>query len=109
MPNKKITPTPAEQRTQEYWKILNTIFDPEIGMGIVDLGLVYNIEIKNSTAIVTMTFTSMGCPFGASLIEQVKEEMAKLPKIKKVSVNLVWDPMWTIEKMDPDARAMLPI
>ena len=109
MPDKKIIPTPPEQRTQEYWNVLNTIFDPEIGMGIVDLGLIYKIDIKNSTAVVTMTFTSMGCPFGASLIEQVKEEMAKLPKIKKVSVNLVWDPMWTIDSMNPDARAMLPI
>ncbi len=109
MSDKKIIPTPPEERTQEYWKTLNTIFDPEIGMGIVDLGLIYTVEIKNNQAVIAMTFTTMGCPYGASLLEQVKEEMAKLPNVKKVTVDLVFDPMWTIDMMNPDARAMLPI
>ncbi|MBI2037606.1 MAG: metal-sulfur cluster assembly factor [Candidatus Magasanikbacteria bacterium] len=108
MLNKKTFPIPPEKRTQEYWKILNTIFDPEMGMGIVELGLIYNVEIKNGQALVTMTFTSMGCPYGASLIEQIKEEMKKLPKVKKVVVDLVWEPIWTLDRMDPDARALLP-
>ena len=108
MSHKKITPTPLEKRTQPYWHALNDIIDPEIGVGIVDLGLIYNIEIKNSTATVIMTFTSMGCPAGPSLIEQVKEEMEKVPKIKKVKINIVWDPGWTIDMMNPDVRAMLP-
>lgn len=104
----KIIPTPREEHTQEYWDSLNNIIDPEIGIGIIDLGLVYAIEIKNSTALVTMTFTSMGCPAGPSLIEQVKEEMEKLPKIKKVKITIVWDPIWTVDRINPDVREMLP-
>lgn len=108
MVQSKITPTPPEKRTQEYWQALNDIIDPEIGVGIVDLGLVYNVEIKNGTATVTMTFTSMGCPAGPSITEEVRDEMGKYPKVKKVKINIVWDPMWTIDRMNPDVRAMLP-
>lgn len=103
-----ITPTPSEKRTQPYWAALNDIIDPEIGVGIVDLGLIYTIDIKDGTATVIMTFTSMGCPAGPSLIEQVKEEMEKVSKVKKAKVKIVWDPMWTIDQMNPDVRAMLP-
>lgn len=108
MVQSKITPTPPEQRTQQYWRALNDIIDPEIGVGIVDLGLVYTVEIKNGTATVTMTFTSMGCPAGPSITEEVRDEMSKYPKVKKVKINIVWDPMWTIDRMNPDVRAMLP-
>jgi metal-sulfur cluster biosynthetic enzyme len=107
MPN-TIIPTLPEKRTQEYWRTLNDIIDPEIGVGIVDLGLIYTIEIKDGTATVIMTFTSMGCPAGPSLTEQVKEEMEKVPKVKKAKVKIVWDPIWTIDRMNPDVRAMLP-
>jgi metal-sulfur cluster biosynthetic enzyme len=103
-----IVPTPSEKRSQPYWAALNDIIDPEIGVGIVDLGLIYTIDIKDGSATVTMTFTSVGCPAGPSLIEQVKEEMKKVPKVKKVKVKIVWDPIWTVERMNPDVRAMLP-
>jgi hypothetical protein len=55
-------PTPPEQRTEPYWKILNDIIDPEIGVGIIDLGLIYTIEIKQGTAVITMTFYQHGLP-----------------------------------------------
>ncbi len=105
----KLTPTPPEQRTEEYWAMLNNIFDPEIGIGLVDLGLIYNVEIKKDRAIITMTLTSMGCPFGASIVEQIKDEMGNLPKIKKVDVNIVWDPIWTVDRINPDIRSVLPL
>lgn len=102
-------PVPAEKRTEEYWSLLNNIFDPEIGIGLVDLGLIYNVEIKKDKMIVTMTLTSMGCPFGASIVEQIKDEMLNLPKIKKVTVDIVWDPIWTVDRINPDIRAVLPL
>ncbi len=102
------TPTPPEKRTEPYWKILNNIIDPEIGVGVVDLGLIYNIEIKQNTATITMTFTSMGCPAGPSITEQIKEEMEKIPGVKKAKINIVWDPIWTADRMNPDIRFMLP-
>lgn len=105
----KITPTPPEKRTEEYWSMLNNILDPEIGIGLVDLGLIYNVEIKKDKAVVTITLTSMGCPFGASIVEQIKDEMGNLPKIKKVAVNIVWDPIWTVDRINPDIRSVLPL
>ena len=109
MANHKVIPTPPEKRTQEYWPLLNNIIDPEIGIGIVDLGLIYNIEIKKDTMVITITLTSMGCPFGASIVEQIKDEMEKLPKIKKVNVDIVWDPIWTVDRINPDIRSVLPL
>jgi metal-sulfur cluster biosynthetic enzyme len=109
MANPKIEPVPAEKRTGKHWLLLNNIFDPEIGIGLVDLGLIYNIEIKKDKIIVTMTLTSMGCPFGASIVEQIKDEMGNLPKIKKVEVNIVWDPIWTADKINPDIRSVLSL
>lgn len=107
--SKKIVPVPPEYRTESYWSRLNNIIDPEIGIGIVDLGLIYNIELKEKSMIITMTLTSMGCPFGATIIEQIKEEMKELPKVKKVSVNLVWDPVWTPNRINPEIRSLLPV
>ena len=105
----KIEPTPPKKRTEEYWSVLNNIFDTEIGIGLVDLGLIYNVEIKKDKATITITLTSMGCPFGASIVEQIKDEMRNLPKIKKVDVNIVWDPIWTVDRINPDIRSVLPL
>lgn len=105
--DKKTFPVPPEQRTQKYWALLNNVIDPELGVGIVDLGLIYDVEIKNGRAAVTMTLTSMGCPVGPSIIAQVEEIAEEIPDVEEVSVNLVWEPAWTPDRMNPDVRAML--
>lgn len=107
--SKKILPTPREQRTEPYWSRLNNIIDPEIGIGLVDLGLIYTIEIKKGNATVTMTLTSTGCPYGASIIEQIKEEMNSISGVKKTTVKVVWDPIWNPDRINPLVRALLPI
>ena len=109
MPNKKIFPTPPDQRTEPYWALLNNVIDPELGVGIVDLGLVYDVEIKDGRAKITMTFTSMGCPVGPSIISQVEETAEEIPGVEEVSINLVWEPAWTADRMNPDVRAMLAL
>ena len=109
MSAKKTFPVPPEQRTQPYWTLLNNIIDPEVGIGVVDLGLIYDVAIKNDAAAVTMTLTSMGCPVGPSIMRQIKEEIEKFPGVKKAAVNLVWEPVWTPDRIDPDVRAMLSI
>ncbi len=109
MTNKKTFPVPPEQRTEPYWSLLNNIIDPELGVGIVDLGLIYDVEIKESQAKVTMTLTSMGCPVGPSIIARVEEEAEQIPGVEKVVVNLVWEPAWTPDRMNPDVRAMLGV
>ena len=106
---KKTFPVPLEQRTEKYWELLNGIIDPELGVGIVDLGLIYDVEITNGLATVTMTLTSMGCPVGPSIIAQVEEQTEEIPGVEKVAVKLVWAPPWTPDRMNPDVRAMLAI
>ncbi len=98
---------PASERTGDEWHLLNTIEDPEIGIGIVDLGLIYNVEIENGIVTVDMTFTSMGCPAGAELVDQVKEVMMLMDDVKEVVVNVVWEPAWDTERVEEGLRAML--
>ncbi len=105
--NKPIIPVPKEKRTEPYWNLLNNVVDPEVGIGIVDLGLVYDVEIKDDVALVTMTLTSIGCPQGPEIIAQVQDEMEKFEGIKRCDVNIVWDPVWTHERMDEDMKQLL--
>lgn len=83
---------------------LNKILDPELGAGIVDLGLIYSVQIKNKAATIKMTLTSPGCPLMPWFVEQVQNTALQIPGIKKVKVEIVYDPPWTPEKMKPELR-----
>ncbi|HEY4611851.1 MAG TPA: metal-sulfur cluster assembly factor [Bacteroidota bacterium] len=91
-------------------QILNTlrmVVDPELGINVVDLGLIYGVEVKNKTIDITMTLTTVGCPLHESMVEAVRHvaQMSDLTKI--VDVHLVWDPPWTPERLTPSAKAIL--
>jgi metal-sulfur cluster biosynthetic enzyme len=90
---------------------LRTIVDPEININIVDLGLIYGIDIKEEgKVIVRMTLTSPACPMGAVIQAQVHQALVKLPWVKEPKVELVWTPMWDPRKMaSEDARMELGI
>lgn len=103
----KIVPVPREQQTQDYWTLLNNVIDPEVGFGIVDLGLIYTVEIKDGTATVIMTLTSMGCPAGPDIMRRIEAEMGRYPGIQDVKVELVWTPVWGQNRINPDIRSML--
>lgn len=105
--SKKITPTPKEKRLEPYWKELNKVIDPELNIGIIDLGLVYNIKIKTGHAHVIMTLTSPACPVGPLIIQQVEDRLHLYKDVKSVEVEIVWDPFWTQEMIDPDIRDLL--
>lgn len=109
MTDKKTFPVPPEQRTEKYWALLNGVIDPEIGIGVVDLGLIYNVEINNGHATVTMTLTSMGCPVGPSIIHEIEDAAKEIAGVEDAAVNLVWEPIWTPDKINPDVRAVLGI
>jgi len=109
MTEQKTFPVPPEQRTEKYWELFNGVIDPEIGIGIVDLGLIYNVEINNELATVTMTLTSMGCPVGPSIIHQVEDVAKEIPGVKEAVVTLVWEPVWTPDRINPDVRSMLGV
>lgn len=87
---------------------LREVDDPEIGMNIVDLGLVYGVEIDGGRVIVRMTMTSPACPLGESMAEDVRRAIRRAePDVEDVDVQVVWEPPWTPERMTDTARAAL--
>ncbi|MBI4268278.1 metal-sulfur cluster assembly factor [Candidatus Uhrbacteria bacterium] len=102
-----ITPVPKDKQTQDYWTLLNNVIDPELGFGIVDLGLVYDVVIEQGRATVVMTFTSMGCPMIPEITRRVEAEMMRYPGIEDVSIEVVWSPLWSPERVDENVRALL--
>ena len=84
------------------------IYDPEIPVNIYDLGLIYNIEIKNDDeAYIEMTLTSPNCPVAESLPKMVKENINSIEDVKKVELKLVWNPPWTKDMMSEEAKLEL--
>ena len=92
---------------EELRDALNTVEDPELGMGIVDLGLVYDVAIDGAKATVTHTLTSMGCPVGPMIQEGIHEAASRVPGVEDVEVELTWDPPWSPERMSDDAKFIL--
>ncbi len=89
-------------------KALRAVKDPELGLNIIDIGLVYDVAVSDEgKAHVTMTLTSPGCPAGAEIMDDVRQTLADLEGISAVEVELVWEPYWTPERMDPRVRAFL--
>ncbi len=91
----------------EVIEALRQVEDPELGMDIVDLGLLYDVELENGAVKVIHSLTSMGCPVGPMIQEQIHDVTAELPGVDKVEVELVWDPPWTPERMSDDAKFIL--
>ena len=89
---------------------LENVIDPELGIDIVNLGLVYDVDLnEEGTAIVTMTLTSMGCPLGPVIVDQVKTALSDLPEVKETEVNIVWQPAWSKDMMSRYAKMALGI
>lgn len=98
------TPVSAEMAR----KALRAVKDPELGLNIIDIGLVYDVAVSDEgKAHVTMTLTSPGCPAGAEIMDDVRQTLSDLEGITDVEVELVWEPYWTPERMDPRVRAFL--
>ena len=86
---------------------LRAVEDPELGMDIVDLGLLYDVELENGNVKVIHTLTSMGCPVGPMIQEDIQNVAAAVPGVENVEVELTWDPPWSPEKMSDDAKFIL--
>ena len=86
---------------------LRQVEDPELGMDIVDLGLVYEVEVEGPKAKVVYSLTSMGCPAGPMIQEGIHDAVAALPGVEKVDVELTFDPPWTPDRMSDDAKFIL--
>jgi FeS assembly SUF system protein len=94
---------------EEVLKALRMCYDPEIPVNIVDLGLIYDLQIREDNSVyIKMTLTAPGCPVGFFLVEQVKEAVKTMvPSVTRVDVDLVFDPPWTPDRMTEEAREML--
>jgi metal-sulfur cluster biosynthetic enzyme len=86
---------------------LRQVEDPELGMDIVDLGLLYDVEIEGPKVKVIHTLTSMGCPVGPMIQEDIDRVTREVPGVEDVNVELTFDPPWTPEKMSDDAKFIL--
>ena len=84
---------------------LKSVYDPEIGINIVDLGLVYDCDIaENGDVLVTMTLTSIGCPLGPVIVQEVQHALKDFEGVGEVDVKLVWSPAWSPTMMSEDAK-----
>jgi metal-sulfur cluster biosynthetic enzyme len=92
---------------EEVVQALRQVEDPELGMDIVDLGLMYDVELENGSVKIVHTLTSMGCPVGPLIQQQIEEVVRALPGVDDVEVELTWDPPWTPDKMSEDAKFIL--
>jgi metal-sulfur cluster biosynthetic enzyme len=88
------------------WDALRTVNDPEVGMNVVDLGLVYGVTVDGADVRVALTMTSPACPLGDVIVENAAAAIrAAAPGARTVDVALVWDPPWTPDRMSDAARA----
>lgn len=92
---------------EQAWEALKQIEDPELGLNIVDLGLVYDIDVEESFISVRMTLTSPGCPVGPQILNGSKMVLQDLDGVDEVNVELVWEPFWSPDRINPEYRAIL--
>ncbi len=86
---------------------LRRVKDPELNLNIIDLGLVYDIRVEGQDVAVDMSLTSPGCPSGPEIMGEAEQQLKTLEGVGATSVNLVWTPMWTPERIEPRVRAYL--
>lgn len=89
---------------------MTTVEDPELGINVVDLGLLYDVEIDDDgNVMLQMTLTSMGCPLTEQILADSQAAVMPLPGVTSVNVNWVWDPPWGPDKMTDEGRLMMKV
>ncbi len=92
---------------EDVLEVLRECYDPEIPINIVDLGLVYEVLIRDAKVSVRMTLTAPGCPVSGMLKDDVTSKLLSIEGVKEADVDIVWEPPWTPEKMSEDAKRQL--
>ena len=97
-----------EDLKENIYGALEQVIDPEIGIDIVNLGLVYDVEMDDEGKLtVTMTLTAMGCPLAGVIVDQVQAAVRDIPEVKDSEVNIVWNPPWSKDRMSRYAKIAL--
>lgn len=98
----------TEQVAANVYAALRTVLDPELGLDVVELGLVYRLEVdENGQVQVDLTMTTPACPLGEELARQAEENILGVENVTGAAVRLVWDPPWTPARMSDSAREAL--
>ncbi len=102
---------PGEEVTeQDVWEKLKEVVDPEIGIDVVNLGLIYEVKVRpDKTVYVKMTMTTPGCPLTMWILRAVEEKVLEIPGVKDAEVELTFDPPWTPDRISPEYKKRLGI
>ena len=92
---------------EKVWEQLEEVIDPELNINIVDLGLIYEVDVDGSDVFILMTLTTPGCPLHGVFDELVKREVRKAEGVEKIDVELTFEPRWTPEKMSDEGQNQL--
>ena len=92
---------------EDVYKALKNVIDPEIGFNIVDLGLVYDVNVQDGNVKIKMTLSSPSCPLSGTILSWVESAVRNLEGVKNVDIELVWEPQWTIEMASDEVKKAL--
>ncbi len=87
--------------------VLRRVKDPELNLNIVDLGLIYEVHVEGANVKIDMSLTSPGCPSGPEIMGEAEQQLRTIPGIGDVTMNLIWSPPWTPERIEPRVRAYM--
>lgn len=92
---------------EQIYNALRKLIDPELGVNIVDLGLVYDVQIQDGQIAIRMTLTTRGCPMHASFVQAVERAVKEIRGVTGVTVEIVWEPAWNPDMISPEGRQAL--
>ena len=98
---------PPDDPTSAAWEALDEVLDPELPISLVQLGLIYGLDVRDGVADVRLTYTATACPCMEFIREDVTDRLEREPWIREVRLEDVWDPPWTTDRITPDGRARL--
>lgn len=94
---------------EDIYQQLRSVKDPELGINVVDLGLIYDVSVKNGRVKILMTLTFPGCPFGATVHRDINDAIKRIGAVKELSLEITFDPPWDLSRVSPDVQAELGI
>jgi metal-sulfur cluster biosynthetic enzyme len=107
-------PPPATEQTEDdgvtvdqVRMTLRRVKDPDLNLNIIDLGLIYEVQVIGTTVQVDMSLTSPGCPSGPEIMGEAERQLREIPGVTDVTINLVWTPFWSPDRIEPRVRAYL--
>jgi len=92
---------------EEIYEVLRECYDPELPVNVVDLGLIYGVQVGADGVVVQMTLTAPGCSMGVMIATEIEDKLLGIPDCASARVEIVWEPPWTPHRMSPEARQQL--